>query len=130
MDEAKLGSNRPSGPSAATTTILTVRHGLTEGNAGQRISRQAEGLSEEGRAQAREAAATLREVPFDVVISSPLARAVETARIATGLPPDRILVDPLCAERSFGLIEGLSEAEVHVEFPEVRYRSVGGINYS
>jgi broad specificity phosphatase PhoE len=122
--------SNPAGGPAATTTILTVRHGLTEGNAGQRISRQAEGLSEEGRAQAQEAVQALREVPYDVVISSPLARAVETARIATGLPPERILIEPLCTERSFGLIEGLSQAEVHVRFPEVRYRPVEGINYS
>ena len=68
--------------------------------------------------------------PVDVVISSPLARAIRTAEIVTGFPREAIEIDPLCNERSFGLMEGLTRAEVEARFPEVRYMQIGHIGYS
>jgi broad specificity phosphatase PhoE len=113
------------------TLIATVRHGLTELNRERRVGGRIDvPLIDEGRAQAEEARASLDSAKFDVVISSPLQRSVETASIVTGLSPDRIEIDELCTERSFGALEGIDPAEVPTRFPEVRYLRIGRIGYS
>ncbi len=113
------------------TLLTTIRHGLTELNRDQRVGGRIDvPLIEEGRAQAREAAARFDGTPFDVVISSPLLRAIETATIVTGLPDEAIVIDDLCTERSFGAMEGLTPAEVRIRYPQVRYLRIGHIGYS
>ena len=113
------------------TLLSTIRHGLTELNRDQRVGGRIDvPLIEEGREQAREAAGRFAGTPFDVVISSPLQRAVETATIVTGLRPEELVIDELCTERSFGAMEGLSPAEVRERYPEVEYLRIGHIGYS
>lgn len=113
------------------TVLSTVRHGLTQLNRDKRVGGRIDvPLIDEGRKQAQEAAATFAGMPFDVVVSSPLERSIETASTVTGLPPEAIEVDELCTERSFGGMEGIDPAEVPRRFPEVRYHRVGHIGYS
>lgn len=110
---------------------MTMRHGLTELNRDKRVGGHTDvPLLEEGRRQAEMAHTTFAGTPVDVVISSPLRRAVETASIVTGLPADRLLLDPLCIERFFGQMEGLARAEVETRFPQVLYLQIGHIGYS
>lgn len=96
------------------TTIGFVRHGITDWN----IQRIAQGssdipLNETGREQARAIAGRLaQEEPWDVIISSDLIRARETAETIAaelGMPIDEI--DPRIRELSGGLIEGTTEAD-------------------
>ncbi|MBZ5201078.1 histidine phosphatase family protein [Planomicrobium chinense] len=96
------------------TTIGFVRHGITDWN----IQRIAQGssdipLNETGREQARAIASRLaQEEPWDVIISSDLIRARETAETIAaelGMPIDEI--DPRIRELSGGLIEGTTEAD-------------------
>ncbi|SDH97678.1 probable phosphoglycerate mutase [Planococcus glaciei] len=96
------------------TTIGFVRHGITDWN----IQRIAQGssdipLNETGREQARAIAGRLaQEEPWDVIISSDLIRARETAEtiaVELGMPIDEI--DPRIRELSGGLIEGTTEAD-------------------
>ena len=87
-------------------------------------------LLDEGIRQAQEARERFAGTPLDVVISSPLMRAIRTAEIVTGFPSQAIEIDPLCNERSFGLLEGLRRAEVEMRFPDVRYLQIGHIGYS
>ena len=113
------------------TLISTIRHGVTELNRDKRVGGRVDApLIPEGRAQAEEARATFDGTPFDVVISSPLRRSIDTASIVTGLPAERIEIDELCTERSFGSMEGITSAEVQRRYPEVEYLHIGDIGYS
>ena len=70
-------------------TIYFVRHGESEGNADLRYQASETPLSERGREQARLIAERCASLPIDVIISSTMARAQETATIIagrTGLP--------------------------------------------
>lgn len=96
------------------TTIGFVRHGITDWN----IQRIAQGssdipLNETGREQARAIAGRLaQEEPWDVIISSDLIRARETAEtIAAELEMSIDEIDPRIRELSGGLIEGTTEAD-------------------
>lgn len=86
--------------------IYVARHGETELNATRVFQRPTTPLSERGRRQAAQLA--LRMVPLGItrILTSDLARAVETAEAvaaATGAPIAR---DALLRERDFGDIRG------------------------
>lgn len=63
------------------TTVLLVRHGLTDANKSGVLAGWTPGvhLAERGREQARALAERLRPVPLAAIVSSPLERCVETA---------------------------------------------------
>ncbi|MNP18656.1 Phosphoserine phosphatase 1 [compost metagenome] len=92
--------------------IGLIRHGITDWNVLGKIQGQTDiPLNVEGREQATALGNRLREESYtwDYVISSGLARAVETGSIIASilsipiLEPDRRLL-----ERSFGQVEGLT----------------------
>jgi 2,3-bisphosphoglycerate-dependent phosphoglycerate mutase len=114
------------------TLLLTLRHGVTELNRDKRVSGQTLDvpLLPEGIRQAEEARERFAGTPLDVVISSPLVRAIQTAEIVTGFSREAIEIDPQATERSFGRMEGLTRAEVEARFPEVRYLQIGHVGYS
>lgn len=89
-------------------TLTLVRHGESDWNATRRTQGQDDRarLSVRGRAQAAELAATLDATAYDVVVTSDLARACETAAIIAGVLDLPIEIDPLLRERSFGVLEG------------------------
>ena len=97
--------------------ILLVRHGQSEWNAEGRWQGQADiPLSELGRAQA--AAATKSLGSFDLIASSTLARAAETAYIisnALGIGP--VIPVPLLVERSAGEWSGLTRDDIEEQWP-------------
>src|SRR5262249_1358027 len=100
-----------------TTRLFLVRHGETAQSAEDRFS-GAEGveLSEEGRKQAARLGDRLRAEGISAVYSSPLSRAMETARIISkGWPTTPIAVDGL-REVSHGHWEGLQRKEVEERF--------------
>lgn len=111
--------------------LSTVRHGLTELNRDRRVGGLMDvPLIEEGRKQAQEASRAFKGTPFDVVVSSPLVRALETAEIVAGVQREDIVVEEGCIERSFGEMEGHPATEIGERFPEVRYKRVGHVDYS
>jgi len=113
------------------TLFYTLRHGLTELNRSKRTGGRLDvPLLEEGRRQAEEARSNFDGAPLDVVISSTLRRAVETAEIVTGWPRARITLDDLAIERSFGQLEGLTQEEIRDRFPSVIYLPIEHIRYS
>jgi probable phosphoglycerate mutase len=113
------------------TLLSTIRHGLTELNRDKRVGGRYDApLIEEGRQQAREAKESFDGTHFDVVISSPLSRALETAEIIAGVGRGNILVDERSTERSFGDMEGLTPAQVRQRLPKVRYVRIGHVDYS
>lgn len=69
-----------------TTHLVLVRHGQTTANAeGRLLGRADVALTDTGRAQATAVAAALAGLPVVKVVSSPLARAADTAA-AFGVP--------------------------------------------
>lgn len=65
--------------------LYVIRHGETEWNAEGKMQGWADiPLNDRGRELARITGEALREVPFDLILSSPLQRARETAALVTG----------------------------------------------
>ncbi len=62
------------------------------------------------------------------VYSSPLQRSVETASILFDISTDKLNLEPLCIERSYGAMEGASCIEI--EAMGITYKQVGGIAHS
>jgi broad specificity phosphatase PhoE len=91
--------------------LTLIRHGLTAWNVEGRFQGHTDvPLSDEGRAQARALAGYVATVQgVDAVVSSPLVRAVETARIA--FPDAPIATDARLRELHFGAFEGRTLAE-------------------
>jgi uncharacterized phosphatase len=97
-----------------TKTVLgLLRHGQTDWNIDFRLQGITDiPLNETGIAQAKDAAAVIDSKNWDLVLSSPLSRARDTAAIvceANGL--SEAIIEPLLLERSFGEAEGLSHEE-------------------
>jgi len=100
------------------TTILLARHGETDWNREGRFQGHADPpLNETGRAQARELAEQLAPIPVDVVYSSDLLRARETAEIVAARKELPITVDPALREIDVGSWSGLTRAEIEQRFP-------------
>ena len=89
------------------TTLYIIRHGETTGNDAGRFQGSTDcGLSERGYAQVERLGERCRDLPFEVLISSPLVRARETASAANrhhGLP---MRIDADLAEMHCGDWEG------------------------
>lgn len=96
-----------------------VRHGESEWNAQNRLCGRTDVLlSEAGRRQARSLAERLKPIPFEALYSSPLQRALETARLiseSVGLHP---VPDQRLVELDYGQWEGRTMAEIMENDPE------------
>jgi broad specificity phosphatase PhoE len=94
--------------------VVLVRHGETEWSRdGRHTGRTDVPLTERGEEQARAVGRALRGRSFALVLSSPLQRAVETARLA-GFSPD---VREDLAEWDYGSYEGRTTPEIRDEMP-------------
>lgn len=90
--------------------LYFCRHGESEAN----LQRVFAGLldtplTSRGCEQARLAGRHAGELALDLIVSSPLNRAIETARIIAteaGYPLDKIVTTDLAVERSWGSLEG------------------------
>jgi broad specificity phosphatase PhoE len=96
--------------------IIAIRHGQTDRNAAGRIQgRTGIPLNEKGREQARKTAEFLRNHNIDIVVSSTLKRAVETAEIiAEQLKIIEIIADERLCERNFGDYDGVPIKDVDI----------------
>lgn len=96
--------------------LYLVRHGETDWNAVKRIQGNVNiPLNEKGRAVARATAEGIRELPLDLVFSSPLDRAYETACILTEGHGLQVQKDRRLREIAFGEFEGATWAEIEVD---------------
>ena len=87
--------------------IYLMRHGETDYNKNKMIQGQCDiELNEYGRELARITAEGLKEVPLDVVYTSPLIRAKETAQIVIGDRKVLWIEEPRIQEICFGEYEG------------------------
>jgi broad specificity phosphatase PhoE len=107
------------------TTLLLVRHGETDWNRDGRWQGHSDThLNDVGRRQAARLAAELDGV--DVVYSSDLARARETAEILAARLELPIRIDPRLRERSFGTWEGKTRPEIEAVFAAAHARWLAG----
>lgn len=89
--------------------IYVLRHGQTDYNLEGKFQGQVDvPLNENGITQAKEVAKELSCIKFDKVFSSPLKRAMQTARFST---TNQIKIDHRIIERSFGKLEGQRSIE-------------------
>lgn len=91
--------------------IYIIRHGQTDRNkAGLLQGRSNISLNDTGREEARKAHDyfSSRNIRFARCYSSPLDRAVETARIVSGLTDQDIIRNDLLLEMDYGPYEGVS----------------------
>jgi broad specificity phosphatase PhoE len=110
-----------------STRIVCIRHGESTFNAAHRATGIDPGhrdarLTAKGEAQAHEARSALRDIPFELVVVSPLTRAIQTAAILfDGHPSEpRLLVEVLhreCQESSCDV--GRAASELAAEFPHL-----------
>jgi broad specificity phosphatase PhoE len=113
--------------------IVFLRHGESVGNAEARWQGQADfPLTDTGRAQARALAERWKSegAKFDLILTSPLVRARETAEIIASALNVNVEVDPLWMERDNGEFSGLTAHEVRNNFVHssffTPYDAVGG----
>jgi broad specificity phosphatase PhoE len=97
--------------------LVLVRHGQTEwSREGRHTGRTDVPLTEEGVREARRVRAELDGRTFTRVLSSPLSRALETARLA-GLG-DRVETRDELLEWDYGEYEGLTSAKIRETRPD------------
>jgi broad specificity phosphatase PhoE len=100
------------------TRLLLWRHGLTAWNAERRFQGQTDvPLTETGRAQARESAPRLVRFAPDLIVSSDLRRAADTAAELAALTGLQVGQDPRLRERHFGEWQGHTQPEIAQRWP-------------
>ncbi len=101
------------------TRLFLVRHGETDHNAQGRFQGHTDiPLNNTGREQASLLRDRLSELDFDVVVSSDLSRAWETAQILTKGRSQNVQPEVRLREANFGVWEGLTFAEIAETYPE------------
>lgn len=107
--------------------IFLLRHGETDWNKEGRLQgRMDVPMNENGRKQISSSAIVLARIlsELEVIISSPLVRAYESAKIVAeqlSYEKDNIILEPMVLERSFGVGEGLIYTELTEKFPDGNY---------
>ncbi len=90
-----------------STILYLVRHGETVDNASQTMQGQTQGeLNERGILQAQELSEEWKDREIDVIVSSDLKRAVDTAAIVAAPHGLEVVKTPLLRERDWGDFTG------------------------
>ncbi|MGE7760145.1 histidine phosphatase family protein [Peribacillus sp. NPDC097895] len=104
------------------TTICLVRHGQTDWNAQGKLQGQTDiPLNELGKIQAHQCGEFLSKEDWDVIISSPLKRARETAEIIAHYIDGTVIEKNEFIEKNFGVAEGLTAAEREEKYIDKAY---------
>jgi len=104
--------------------LFIVRHCVTDFNEkGRYLGCLDDPLNDNGRKQATELNGKISKINFDIIISSPLKRTIETAEIIK--PVDfEILIDQQFIQRSVGVYEGLTKEEAQKKYPDQYKRNI------
>ena len=99
--------------SMAGTTLILMRHPQTVWNAESRLmSRTDLGLSAKGIGQAQDRVSLIRSFDVDSIVSSPLLRCVQAARVIADELGLAVAVMDELREADFGDFEGMTPAEL------------------
>ncbi|MDJ0925273.1 MAG: histidine phosphatase family protein [Acidimicrobiia bacterium] len=105
------------GSSPEDTEMLLIRHGKTVANSEGRWQGHTDGvLNAEGRRQAELLSKSVP--PLDVLYSSSLSRAAQTAAVIAESQSLQVHVDPRLKEIGFGAWEGMSPQQIALTFPD------------
>jgi probable phosphoglycerate mutase len=100
------------------TELILIRHGETAWNRERRMQGQTNTpLSDMGRAQAAAVGQRLASYAFAALYSSDLQRAWDTAAAIAQASGREIVSEPRLRERTFGVFEGLTYAEMAQRHP-------------
>jgi probable phosphoglycerate mutase len=105
-----------------TMRIYLVRHGETEWNRVRRFQGRSDlPLNQEGRKQVRALALALKNKPLVAIYTSPLIRALETARLIKVFHPST----PIFEEKGFiemdlGEFDGMKVQDWAEQYPDIR----------
>lgn len=92
--------------------LYLIRHGTTDWNKERRFQGRVDReLNKEGRELAIKLGNRIDSIPFDLIFSSPLIRAYETACLIRGRRNIQIIRDESIQELSFGKMEGVPYTE-------------------
>ena len=109
------------------TTMLLARHGETDWNRARRWQGHADRpLTERGRAQATELAERIADIALDMVYSSDLRRARDTAQVVAESQGLELVHLPELREVNVGSWESLTRDEAEARFPEGFRRWLAG----
>lgn len=105
------------------TVLGLLRHGQTDWNVDMRLQGISDiPLNDRGRSQARIAAPKVAIGNWDLILTSPLSRAVETAEIvSSAIPGATLTAHDLLLERSFGVAEGLTYEQWREQFGSLHH---------
>ena len=100
------------------TTLYLIRHCEAEGNIQEIFQGKTDGdITAKGAQQLDRLAERCRDIPFDVIYSSPLKRAFKTAQAANCFHGVEIIADSAFAEIDGGEMEGHKWKELSALFP-------------
>lgn len=105
-----------------TTRFCLIRHGETSWNAERRLQGHTDiPLNSRGALQARQMAQALQDIKlkFDVLYTSDLKRAADTANAVVELFGVHAQVDSALRERHFGALQGLSISEAPIQQADI-----------
>jgi broad specificity phosphatase PhoE/ribonuclease HI len=103
------------------TTVYLVRHGETPLTPFRKFSGDGPlnpGLTAKGLIEAELVAHEIKKISPDILITSPLQRAKQTASVISKATGVKLLEDPIWIECSFGDWDGMSIEEVNKKYPE------------
>lgn len=101
--------------------IIFARHGLTDYNVKNKVCGTSSAmLTDAGKQQARLLGKKLKNKGIDVIICSPLQRAVDTAELANETLGKKIIIDERFTEWDYGTYEGVDFNEVFDEFQKAK----------
>jgi len=106
--------------------ILLVRHGETPSNAARVVQTPDTPLSPHGVEQANRLAARLASLTVTRILTSDLARALETAERVRAATQAEFRIDPLLQERNFGDVRGTPYSELGVDLFGPDFAPPGG----
>jgi len=113
-------------PCSADTYLIAIRHGETEWNSQGRFQGHLNSvLNAEGLAQAEALGEYLCRERFDLLLSSDLGRALQTASAIARRSGHEVVVEPRLRERRMGIFQGLTPAEAELRYAGeyARFRS-------
>lgn len=114
-----VGGGWSAEPDTAPTRLVLLRHGETPMSVEKRFAGTGDiELTEAGREQARRAARGLAGTGIEVVVSSPLRRTMDTARIVAEELGLEVEPEEGLRETDFGEWEGMTFGEVQERRPE------------
>jgi 2,3-bisphosphoglycerate-dependent phosphoglycerate mutase len=105
--------------SSVETHLIAIRHGETEWNGEGRFQGHLNSvLNRAGLAQAEALGEYLARESFDLLLSSDLGRALQTASAIAMCTGHEIVVERRLRERNMGIFQGLTPAEVQARYPD------------